>query len=84
MASQWDNGTADGTLYTVSNTAILSFGKAGTDDVPQPLSFALRDGNARDSKLLWSAPLDAEDPMNMDDLQFAIGAIRIPLTIDSA
>lgn len=79
---------ADWTLDTVTsprsrrarNNKILAYGVQAAD-LPDPMSVALRAGNAHDSDILMWWPVTSEDPGLGDALQFAANTLAYSLNV---
>lgn len=79
-AGDWDlDSTNTNTRRRARNNKILSYGIQGSN-LPDPMSVALRAGNAHDSDILMWWPVTSEDPGLGDALQFAANAISASLT----
>ena len=83
-AGDWTITSQNNTTRRARNNKLLDYGVQAAN-LPNIGSIALRDGSAHTSNILWTAELStARNPGLGDDLEFAVNAIVIPLTITAA
>jgi len=82
-ASQWTLDDASVTNRRARNNVVRGFG-IQTANLPDPMSYAFRDGNAHNSNILASATLTSEDPDVGDALSFDANAIAFHCTLAAA
>lgn len=82
-ASQWTLDDLTATNRRARNNVARGFG-IQTANLPDPRSYALRDGNAHNSAILASATLTSEDPNVGDALSFDANAIAFHCTLAAA